>query len=102
MNMSLFPNSRGVCEEWKNKHPHSQGTAGNTVSFSKGHFSVKARGERSSMGKSYIVEKGNLPMDEGCRGPTERVGLSGRIEVMVTNKQAIRRASIQDGGKACQ
>lgn len=67
MNMSLFPNSRGVCEEWKNKHPHSQRTAGNTVSFSKGHFSVKARGDRNPMGKSYIVEKGNLPMDEAHR-----------------------------------
>lgn len=54
------------------------------------------------MRKSYIVEKGIYQWMRAAEGPQESVGLWERIEVMVTNKQAIRGASIQDGGKACQ
>lgn len=56
--MSLFPNSPGMCEEWKNKHPPSQEGAGKAESFNIGPASVKARGERSPVGQTYIVEKG--------------------------------------------
>ena len=45
--MFLPPNSNGVCEEWKNKHPHSLGPAGMAVSFNKCYVSVKAGGQRS-------------------------------------------------------
>lgn len=60
INMSLFPNSHGVCEEWKNKHPHSQWATGKAVPFNKGCVSTKVvfQEKEGSEWESYFVEKG--------------------------------------------
>lgn len=69
-----FPNSHDVCEEWKNIHPDSQGTAGKAVSFNKCYVSVKEGGKVSPRKVLHCREE-SLPVNKGSRGPVESVGL---------------------------
>lgn len=111
--MSLFPKNHGVCEEQEHKRPQSQGGAGKAVSLNESHVSVKARGERSPMGDSDIVEKVVYQwMSRAPEGQQKGSSCEARKNKRKSRgedggdgnreRQAIRGADVQGGGKACQ